>query len=267
LTSASAVVGRSSITVASGGSESGAQLSGERPAYSCYQISSPVLERGQPSAPYRTSGLRCVSAGHVGSGPGQRPGTCHKYETCCPPSRGRLWARANGGAGVAPLGRNRASGLRKRNRPEGRPGSSSWASAVFDRSTARGLLADQRAELPVLLLDFDQQLLDRRGVDLDIQINQTGGPRRAARGDQSSEKRSAVSLFCESIEQCLRLLQNRRVEPLRETAVDLRQQLASLIPLPSVAPQTDKMNGGIKLPVFGLLLARYTNCRLILIAR
>ena len=115
---------------------------------------------------------------------------------------------------------------------------------MFDRSTARGLLADQRAELPVLLLDFDQQLLDRRGVDLDIQINQTGGPRRAASGDQSSEKRSAVSLFCESIEQCLRLFQIKRVEPFGEPAVDRSKKLASLLRLALRTPETREAHCG-----------------------
>jgi hypothetical protein len=61
---------------------------------------------------------------------------------------------------------------------------------------------------------------------------------------------------CQLVEQRLSLLQIARVEPFGEPAVHRSEQVASLIPLALIAPDTGKAGAGAELPGFCLLLAR-----------
>jgi hypothetical protein len=66
-----------------------------------------------------------------------------------------------------------------------------------------------------------------------------------------------VSSSRQLLQQRLRLLQIKRVEPFREPSVDRSEQFTSFLRLPLVSPETRKAYCGAEFPGLGLLLASY----------
>ena len=72
------------------------------------------------------------------------------------------------------------------------------------------------------------------------------------------EMHTLPALSRELCEQCLCLLEVWRLKPLREPAVDFRQQAASCIALPLVLPQPTQADCRPRLQPFRLLAAGYS---------
>jgi hypothetical protein len=63
-----------------------------------------------------------------------------------------------------------------------------------------------------------------------------------------------ISLGLELVQQCLRLLEIRRIKPFGEPVVDRGQHVVGLLALALGLPQARQTGGGAEFPGFGLLL-------------